>query len=103
MHDYRPHCVAIVHDHFGAHIQMENVSNTDQCNLIEDYPMIDGTPAQRDVLHEMYSTAAIPHKQTFPPHRKWFQMINFAISKRLLSHILSFFLSMHSVVTCLPL
>lgn len=55
MHDYRLHCVAIAHDHSYAHTQMENVLDTNQYNLIEDYLMIDDTLVPLDVAREMYS------------------------------------------------
>lgn len=77
MRGYRLDCVAIVHDHFGAHIRMENELNTDQCNLIEDYPMIGGNLVRLDVLREMYSTAAININQPPPQPRMGFRNMNY--------------------------
>lgn len=61
VHDCHLDCVAIVHDHFYAHIQMENELNTNRYNLIVDYLMIDDTLVLLDVIREMCSTAAIKY------------------------------------------
>lgn len=61
MHDYHPHFLAIVHDHFCAHNQMENGLSTGQYIPIVNYLEIVGMLVSLDRAHEMYSIAAINH------------------------------------------